>query len=578
MLFSKHSVRAATLTLLLAATAQAQTLIDTSAAIGVQNTLNQQVSGPNPNVIQKAQNTLQNIQQAQQAAADAANNTGLNGAPAPLSAAPNAATAGTPQTPPPPPLTPVQQASLNQANATITAARSAKPAQAKVLLAQAQTSFETLVAQNYNNPEPHFGLGLALLAQNKDQAAAFEFNQFRTLAPDRYEGAYNLGVIATRAGRYDDAQKLYAEAATLAQNAAPEVKAQILSALAGEQTRRADFAGLVGTLSQLSALQPENTVAQYRLALAQTLSGQGTQALPGLYALMQRDPNRADVVNLIADIYVSQNLPERANNELTAALGRVSSPRGRSELLLHKANITAARGDNRAAAYSAQAARTQDPTNSDAWLREGQLWMALGNRSAALNAYQGAAKSAPNDARARTELANAYLNLKQYALASQTAGQVVAQAKALKADTATLARAQYVQGVALYMQGAYAQARPVLNASAVSIPSADTTLWLGLTNYALKDYPAAVAALRESVRLNPTVTARQNLGSALLATGRYAEAEGILRGLVTDNPKSSDGWYMLGLAQRSQSKAAEARSSFQTAASLGNTRAAEALK
>lgn len=530
--------------------AQAQTLVDTTTTIGVQNTLDQSTAPGGTGIIQKVQNKLQNVATTQQNAINAAAALGdTSGKPAVVVT----------------PLTPTQQTALNVAQANLQAGK----------LAQARAQFETLVSQNYNNPEPHFGLALTLLAQKDDKGATFELNQFRLLAPDRYEGAYNLGVIASRAGRYDDALKLYTEAATLSQGkASPEVSMQILNALAGEQTRKADFAGLTTTLTQLAALQPDNYDVQYRLAQAQTLSGTGTQALPGLYALVQKQPQRADVVNLIADIYIAQGLPDRAMREINAALSRVGNPQARSALLLHKANILAAQGDTKSAVYSAQAAHMQDKTNVDAWIKEGQLRLQRNDRSGALTAYQNAAQVAPKDARTRLELANVRLTLGQYADAAQDA----ARALTLTPDAATTARAQYVQGVALYRLGNYSQARNLLNSSALSTPSADTTLWLGLTNYALKDYPAAAAALSESVKLNPTLIARQNLASALLASGRYAEAEAILSGIVTDNPKNADYWYLLGLAQRSQNKTEEARKSLHTAAGLGNTRAVEALK
>lgn len=94
----------------------------------------------------------------------------------------------------------------------------------------------------------------------------------------------------------------------------------------------------------------------------------------------------------------------------------------------------------------------------------------------------------------------------------------------------------------------------------------------------MKDYAGAAGALTTSVKLNPTPTARQNLAAALLATTRYAEAEAILRGLVTDDPKNADAWYLLGLAQRSQAREADARVSLKTAADLGNAAARTALK
>lgn len=531
---------------------QAQTLVDTSAAIGVQNVLNSTGTPSGSAAMQQAQNLKS--AQAQAAAQPAA----------------TPATSANPATPQKPavvivPLTPAQQTALATAQSNLKAGK----------LELARTQFEALIAQNYNNPEPHFGLALTLLAQKDDKGATFELGQFQLLAPDRYEGPYNLGVIATRAGRFDDALKLYTDAAALGKTKAPTtVQAQILDALATEQTRKADFAALATTLTDLAALRPDDNDVQYRLAKAQSLSGAGTAALPSLYALLQRQPQRVDAVKLLADIYVAQNLPSRALRELDAALSRVKVTADRSALLLHKANILAATGDTRSAVFSAQAAHIQDASNAEAFAREAELRVGRNDRAGALAAYQGAVKAAPKNAKFRTDLAALRLSMGQVQVAAQDA----ALALTLTPDVPTQARAQFVQGVALYRQSQFAQARPLLNSSAIAVPNADTALWLGLTNYALKDYAGAVAALSESVKQNPSPTARQNLASALLASGRYPEAEAVLRGLVTDNPKNADAWYLLGLTQRAQLREDEAKQSLKTAMNLGHARAKEALK
>lgn len=529
---------------------QAQTLIETGAASGIQNTLNS-VGTPNgAPVIQKAQQVGQTIQNANAQAASQPTSTtdGTQKAAVVVS-----------------PLTPAQQAALGVAQANLSAG--------KLDLARAQ--FEALIAQNYNNPDPHFGLALTLLAQKDDKGAIFELTQFQSLAPDRYEGPYNLGVIATRAGRYDDALKLYSDAAALAKSkATPEIQAQILDALAGEQTRKADFTALTATLQELSLLRTDDPNVQFRLAQAQALSGSGAAALPGLYSLLQKQPDRVEAIKLLADIYVTQGLPDRAMRELDSAMPKVRAGAARGALLLHKANILAAQGDTRSAIFSAQAAHVQDPTNTAAYVKEAEWRLQRNDRGTALALYQSAVNTAPQNAKLRTDLAALRLTMNQTA----QAGQDAAAALKLSPDPATKARAQYIQGVALYRAGQYAQARPLLNASAIAAPSADTTLWLGLTNYALKDYAAAIAALSESVKLNPSATARQNLASALLAAARYQEAEAILKGLVTDDAKNANAWYLLGLSQRAQLRDTDAKQSWKIAANLGDARAKEALK
>ncbi|GHF28253.1 tetratricopeptide (TPR) repeat protein [Deinococcus metalli] len=527
------------LMLALATPASAQTLVETVTTTSIQNTLN---------------------------SADAANT--LKVPAVPTTPAPATDPAGGTTAAPAVTVTPLSAGQQQQLRAAQLAFQAGQ-------YAQARRQFEALVAANYTNPEPHFGLALTLIAQKDDKGATFELGQFMALAPDRFEGPYNLGVLATRAGRYDDALKLYTDAAVLMKDkATPAAQRQVLDALSAEQTRKADFTGLSTTLAALVALDPTNQDAQYRLAQARTLSGQGAAALPGVYALLKQAPARADAALLLADIYVAQGLPDRALRELNAALTRVTVPADRSDLLLRKANLLAASGDTYSAVLSAQNATRENGRNAAAFARLGELRAARNDRPGALTAYLNAVKLAPQNAAYRVALAGVRLGMNQTAEAAADAAAVLA----LKPQGATLARAQYVQGVSAYRQGQYAQAVKVLTASQAAAPSADAALWLGLSAYAAGDYATAAGALAESVKLDPTRTARQNLASALLASARYPEAEAVLRGLVSEDAKNADAWFMLGLAQRAQQREQDARVSLKTAATLGSVRAQGALK
>lgn len=539
--------------LLLAAApaASAQTLLDTSAAISVQNTLQQGQGNP-------AGAPLDTCKLAPQTCPPQPVPS-----PAQTSSSP-AAPATAPTLPPPAPLTAAQQAQLGQAQTALAAGQ----------LPQARALFEELIAQNYRQPEPHFGLGLTLLALNNLKGATFEFAQLVTLAPERPEGPYNLGVIATREGRYADALRLYGEAATRAEGASPAARRQILEALATEQTRARDYAALSMTLAAITALDPQDMDAQFRLAQAQVLAGQGVAALPVVYAVLERQPERVDAALLLSDIYVGEGLPDRAARELDAAAGRVANGGDRAALLLRKANVLAASGDTRAAVFAAQDATREDSRNAAAFARLAELRFERNDRPGALAAYEQATALAPRRADYRAGQAAVRLALGQAAGAAQDA----AQALKLQPDAATQARAQFVQGIAAYRQQQYGPARKALNSSASAAPSAETYLWLGLSAYALKDYEGAANALAQSVKLQPTPSARQNLASALLAAARYPEAEAISRGLLSDSPKDAQAWYLLGLAQRAQGRENEGRQALKTAAHLGHAGAKAALK
>nr|WP_254606077.1 tetratricopeptide repeat protein [Deinococcus sp. JMULE3] len=342
-------------------------MLETATTIGVQNTLQSAGTPAIPNVT----------------------------VPQAGAAAPGAGAASVPATVVTP-LTADQQALLAQARAAYEANN----------FAEARRLYEQLITQNYTNPAPHFGLALTLFAQNDDRGAAFELQQFMALAPDRFEGPYNLGVIASRAGRRDDALKLYEQAAGLMKDqAGPAAQRQVLEALAAEQTRKADFTALSVTLAAIAVIDPQDQDVQYRLAQARTLSGQGAAALPGVYTLLQAAPERVDAALLLADIYVAQGLPDRALRELDAAAPRVKTGADRSVLLLRKASVLAQTGDTRAAVFAAQAATREDPKNATAFAREGELRAARNDRPGALTAYLNAVKLDPQSAAYRAALA-----------------------------------------------------------------------------------------------------------------------------------------------------------------------------
>jgi tetratricopeptide (TPR) repeat protein len=530
---------------------QAQTLVEVGAVSQISNTLNQ-ISTPGlkvPSVPAPAT----------PAPAVISPSAAVSGTPA--SAASTASLLNLPVSAP----TPAYLAGLD------TAQQSLKAGNYK----QAQGQYEALVSQDYQNPQAHFGLGLSLFALADLQGARFEFQQLAALVPDGFEGPYNLGVIASRQGQSADALAQFGKAAELARGkVSAQVLRQILEALAGEQARKADYAALVVTLSELVKNQPSDLDLQFRQAQALVLSGQGTLALPVLYAVRQKQASYSDAALLTADIYASQKLPDRALRELDSAVKAAPDNSAKSKLLLRKAELLAAAGRSRDAVLAAQDAVSADSKNAVAQATLGQLRYARNDRPAALSALKSAVVLEPKNASYLASQAVVELALGQNAQAAKDARR----ASALPSDNAALARAQFVLGVASYRQRDYAGARKALESSVLKVPSAETSLWLGLSSYALRDYGGAVLALQESLKLQPSAATQLNLGSALISAGRYSDAESTLRPLVVADARNAEAWYQLGLSRRALGRESEAVASFRTAASLGNSRARSALK
>ncbi|TSA80856.1 tetratricopeptide repeat protein [Deinococcus detaillensis] len=556
-----------TLALAAAPLARAQTMVDTLQTINISNTLDQQSVTGGQAAIDRAKALKAQLekQQAQaQAEVPAAPGSPVSPVAAP-SALPAAALA------PAVPLTDAQIVRLNSAKALF--------AQSK--WAQARTIYEELISENYQQPEPHFGLALSLFALSDLTGARFELGQFVALSPASFEGPYNLGIIAVKNKEYDEALKQFTAAAALSGNAAPTARRQVLEALAGEQNRRQDYAALSATLTQALAIDPSDANLRYRLGQAVALSGNGAGALPLLYGALQNDATRAGAALLIADIYAAQNLPDRAVRELDSAAGGQLSGTDRSRLLVRKAQLLQLQNKVPAAAQAAKEAVQADSRSASAASTLAGLLASSGDLKGSLSAWQKAATLEAGNASIFLNLAAVQLALGQNAEARKSAELTLKLADSpapTPADIATQARAAFVQGVSAYRLKDYLVAAKALAGSAAKQPSAETSLWLGLSAYALKDYPAAIAALSDSVRLGDTLSARLNLGAALLSAGRFAEAEPTLRSVAVEDPKNAAAWYQLGLSRKAQGKDAEAKTAFTSAAKLGLAAAKAELK
>ncbi|MGI8748211.1 MAG: tetratricopeptide repeat protein, partial [Deinococcus sp.] len=283
---------------------------------------------------------------------------------------------------------------------------------------QARQQYERLVAQDYQNPQAHFGLGLALFGLGDLQGARFEFGQLISLDPAGFEGPYNLGVIASRQGQSAEALIQFGKAAELARGkVSVPVLRQVLEALASEQARRGDYAALSLTLASLTANQPDDLGLRFRQAQALRLSGHGTDALPLLYGVRQQQPGQVDAALLTADIYAGQGLYGRGIRELDAALGAVKDGPSRSRLLLRRSDLLVLAGRTHDAVFAAQAAVGADAGSAPAQARLGELRVSRGDARGALAAWSAAVSLTPASAAYRANLATVKLSLGQLAAA-----------------------------------------------------------------------------------------------------------------------------------------------------------------
>lgn len=438
--------------------------------------------------------------------------------------------------------------------------------------AEAAQLCEQVVTRDYTNYSGHFCLGLALYRQGDLKGARFEFTQLTLLAPNRFEGWFNLGVTLDRLGESAEAAQALAKAIEVGEKAgvAPADLRTSYLGLAKAQRDQKQYEQAATTLA--GALKKFENDQEVTFLLADSLyrANKPLEALPYLYTLLNQNRANVGAVSLVADIYVGQGLPERAVTELDRSIAAAQDPKVRAQIVYKKSSLLSGKAQQDALVEAARL----DPRLWAAQYDLGRVRYQGGDFRGALEAFQAAYSQMPEEPHVALALALTYDRLGQFA----EAGRFAALA-ARATSGAEKAEALFVQGKASYFQQRYDSAEEVL-LQAVQLKADRGAAWfyLGRAQFALKKYEAAIASLERAQALEPTADTAANLGVAYLAANRYADAERLLNQAVALNPRDAVAWYNLGIALQALSRNAEARRAFQQALNLGYEPARQFLK
>ncbi len=435
--------------------------------------------------------------------------------------------------------------------------------------------YEDALAEDYENFSAHFGLGLALYRKGNLRGAVFEFDQATRVAPDRFEGWYNLGVAYADMMRWEDAAKAFAEAVAAGEkkDLSGDVLKPAYLGLAAAERKLGHPDKAAAVLERALKRVEGDPELMYLLAENLSLAGKPKDAIPYLYKVLQKDPAHVAAVSLLADIYVGQGLPDRALRELDRALAAAKKPETRANLLLKKASILKPLDPKKASELLQEASRL-DPRLWQAHYDLGVSWLKAGDPERALRAFQRAYTVKPDEPKILVGLAAAYFEQEDYKQAYR-----YAQLAAATADGKTKAEALLIAGKSAYKLGRFGEARALLLKAVEKLPDrADAWLWLGLSSYAMQDYKTAISALEHAVQLKPTPVAKLNLGAAYLAVKRFSDAEQVLTQVVLEDPKNAEGWYNLGWALKALARDAEAQRAWKRALELGYEPARSLIK
>ncbi|WP_093004669.1 tetratricopeptide repeat protein [Thermus arciformis] len=407
--------------------------------------------------------------------------------------------------------------------------------------AQAALAYEEVLAQDYRRLEAHLGLGVALFRAGRLEEARFAFDQMLRVFPDRYEGHFNLGQVYLRLGKPEEAAEAFQKAVSLK----PTEEAYLALAAALGQAGKAKEAAE----ALKKGFSPERSLA-FRLALAQALyaAGSRAEAAPVLYGVVNQDPKAAEAWELLARILAEEGLKGRALRELDRGLAQVEG-KARARLLLRKALLSEAPEPLLKEAYAL------DPGLWEAAFHLGQIRLRAGDAKGALAPLLAAYRASPEPEVAQA-LAAAYLRLGDPQSAYRYAGEAGPPGTFLKAQAA-------------YLLGKKEEALRLLE----GLSTPEVQALKGALLLELGRAEEAVGVLRPLYEAGRDPQVGVNLAAALVALGRFGEAEVVLREVLQRLPKEAAAWYNLGLALKGLNREGEAERALRQAAALGSKEA-----
>lgn len=261
--------------------------------------------------------------------------------------------------------------------------------------ASARTLWADTVAQRPENPRAHHNLGLALLAENRREEAARQFEHAIRLQPTHAFAHFQLGALAMSDG------------------ALPQAADHLTAALAADP-HYVDARVNLGHVLARSG-KTEEAITHYRVALAEqpaadirtslgaalTQLGRLDEAVPLLQQAMEGAPELPEAHYQWARLCERAGAPKEAEAALHTAL-RLRPDFAAAALAL--GNLLGRQGRFAEAIKAFQLVLTATPADHQARNNLANCLLALGRSSEAIAEYERILQSRPNDAAVRKNL------------------------------------------------------------------------------------------------------------------------------------------------------------------------------
>ena len=267
-----------------------------------------------------------------------------------------------------------------------------------------------LSAQNKNDVQVHFTLGLLLASEKQYKPAQLELARADALQPGTFEILYNLGLAYLRDGQYSTAELALDRALKLKPESVDAL--YLLAQIYSNESRPLDALDL---LVRAHKIAPDNTDVIFLMARVSMSQNYYEDAIPLLESGLAIAPQRSDLRAALGESYFMAGKVDKAIEEFQKLIQ--ADPSARSYVFLGISYRHLGRFDE-AKQYFQQGLKL-DPHNSACLYNLGFIAERQGDTAGAETLFQQALRASPDFADALLELANLRIISKRYAEAAE---------------------------------------------------------------------------------------------------------------------------------------------------------------
>jgi tetratricopeptide (TPR) repeat protein len=267
-----------------------------------------------------------------------------------------------------------------------------------------------LSAQNKNDLQVHFTLGLLIASQKQYKAAQLELEKADALQPGTFEILYNLGLAYLRDNQNSKAELVLNRALKLKPDSVDTL--YLLAQVESNESRPLDALDL---LVRAHKIAPDNTDVIFLMARVSMSQNYFEDAIPLLESGLKLAPQRSDLRAALGESYFMAGKVDKAMEQFQELLK--SDPSARSYVLLGISYRHLGRFDE-AKKYFQEGLKL-DPHNAACLFNLGFIAERQGDTAGAEALFQQTLHTNPDYADALLELANLRIVNKRYAEAAE---------------------------------------------------------------------------------------------------------------------------------------------------------------